>query len=397
MSTIFRLVFVFSIICITSVGAQEYVPDDLKDWQAWVLKDKEYRDCPFYFDRDANERSDFVCAWPGRLQLTVTSSDARFTQQWTVYADEQWIALPGGPEYWPDRVTANGRAIEVVARDNVPSVRLLPGSYDVAGRFEWDERPGVMRLPPASGLVTLTVDGRRVERPELDRNGVFLGERKRDTKVVDSVKTEVHRLVADDVPTRLITQLQIDVSGSVREELFGPILPEGFVPLNLQSQLPARLESDGNLRLQVRPGRWTVFISARGPAVLDAIQRQQDAGTNLPAAEIWSYQSSDRLRVTAVEGLPPVDPTQVQVPGNWRSYPAFRVDPGAAFRITERSRGVVSATNELALARTIWLDFDGDGFVVLDAISGEMRRDWRLDMALPYALLSARGSPRTVC
>ncbi len=392
MSTIFRLVFVVSIICITSVGAQEYVPDDLKDWQAWVLKDKEYRDCPFYFDRDANERSDFVCAWPGRLQLTVTSSDARFTQQWTVYADEQWIALPGGPEYWPDSVTVNGRAIEVVARDNVPSVRVAPGTYAIAGRFEWDERPGVMRLPPASGLVTLTVDGRRVERPELDRNGVFLGERKRDTKVVDSVKTEVHRLVADDVPTRLITQLQIDVSGSVREELFGPILPEGFVPLNLQSQLPARLESDGNLRLQVRPGRWTVFISARGPAVLAAIERQQNEGTNLPAAEIWSYLSNDRLRVTAAEGLPPVDPTQVQVPGNWRSYPAFRVDPGATFRITERSRGVVSVTNELALARTIWLDFDGDGFVVLDAISGEMRRDWRLDMALPYALLTARES-----
>ncbi|MGB5490543.1 MAG: hypothetical protein WBM76_06925 [Woeseiaceae bacterium] len=395
MSTILRLIFLSSLMITMSAGAQQYVPDDLDGWQQWVLKDQEYRDCPFYFDRDAQDRDDFLCAWPGRLQLTVTSSAGRFSQQWTLYAEDQWIALPGDSDHWPDRVTVNGRAIAVVARDNVPSVRLSPGTYEIGGRFEWDERPAVLRLPPTSGLVSLTVDGDRVARPEMDRRGIFLGERQRDTRVVDSVKTEVHRLVADDVPTRLISQLQIDVSGSVREELFGPILPEGFVPLNIQSQLPAKLEADGNLRLQVRPGRWTVFISARGPDVLNAIPRQ-DTGTNLPSAEIWSYQSNDRLRVTAAEGLPPVDPMQVQVPGNWRNYPAFRVDPGATFRITERSRGVISPSNEMALERTIWLDFDADGFVVQDAISGQMRRDWRLDMTPPYKLLTARESEQNL-
>ncbi|MGB5334221.1 MAG: hypothetical protein WBN07_01265, partial [Woeseiaceae bacterium] len=391
MSTLFRLIALLSLVFATSAGAEDYVPEDLQDWRPWVLKDKEYRACPFYFNRGAADRNDFLCAWPGRLDLRVAANDARFTQQWSVYATEQWVALPGSPEHWPDSVTANGRVVAVVARDNVPSIQLSPGDYEVAGRFQWDERPGVLRLPPASGLVTLSVDGRRVERPEMIRNGIFLGERKRDTRLVDSVRTEVHRLVADNVPTRLVTRLQIDVSGSVREELFGAILPDGFVPLSLQSELPAKLEADGNLRLQVRPGRWTVFVNARGPAVLDSISRQA-AGSNLPATEIWSYQSNDQLRVTAAEGLPPVDPSQVQVPDDWRNYPAFRADPGSEFKISERSRGVVSATNDLTLERTIWLDFDGQGFVVLDAISGEMRKDWRLDMAQPYALLTASES-----
>jgi hypothetical protein len=111
--------------------------------------------------------------------------------------------------------------------------------------------------------------------------------------------------------------------------------------------------------------------------------------TNLPDSEIWSYQSNDRLRVTAAEGLPPVDPAQVEVPGNWQSYPAFRVDSDASLRITERSRGIVSASNELSLSRTFWLDFDGGGFIVDDQIGGEMRTAWRLDMAGPYTLLSA--------
>ena len=248
----FRLIAPFLLLVASSAVARNYVPDELQGWQAWVLKDRDYLDCPFLFDRGATDRADFVCAWPGRLQLEVSADGARFSQQWTVVGDDQWIALPGSPEHWPDRVTANGRAIEVVARRGVPTVSVAPGSYTLAGRFEWDQRPGVLRLPAESGLLTLVVDGREIERPELNGDGVFLGERKRDERAVDSVRAVVYRLVADDVPTRLLTYLEIDVSGSVREESFGPILPEGFVPLSLNSELPARLEADGRLRLGER-------------------------------------------------------------------------------------------------------------------------------------------------
>jgi hypothetical protein len=246
----------------------------------------------------------------------------------------------------------------------------------------------VLPIPAASGLVSLTVDGRDVERPEITRNGVYLGERKRSTKTVDAVTTTLHRLIADEVPTRLITRLQVDVSGGVREEDFENILPSGFVPLDIGSQLPAKLEADGNLRLQVRPGRWTIFVTARGPEVVNTLSLQPP-GANMPVSEIWSYQSNDQLRVTAAEGLPPVDPRQVQVPDNWNNFPAFRAEPGATLTIVERSRGIVSASNELNLSRTMWLDFDGSGYIVLDRIDGQMQSDWRLDMQQPYALLSA--------
>lgn len=377
----------FFLVSATAV-AQVHVPDELKDWQQWVLKDKEYRSCPFYFDRSIDQPAAFVCSWPGELQLTVDASGARFSQQWTVYAKEQWVVLPGGSDYWPDRVTVNDQAIEVIAHNNHPSIKLAPGSWRVSGRLEWDERPGVLRVPPQSGLISLTVDGKRVERPEMNRAGVFLGERQRDTRARDAVRTIVHRLVADDIPIRLHTRLQIDVSGSVREEIFGPILPAGFAPLSISSPLPAKLEADGNLRLQVRPGRWTIILSARGAGLEESITRPPQ-GRNLADDEIWSYQSNDQLRVTAVEGLPPVDPSQVEVPGEWQSFPAYRMAGDSSFSITERSRGVVSASNELGLSRTMWLDFDGDGFVVQDSINGTMRTDWRLDMGGPYSLLSA--------
>ena len=365
-----------------------YVPEDLQDWQGWVLQGKAYRQCPFLFDRSLTSREEYICAWPGELDIEVDASSGRFTQQWTVYADEQWLPLPGDTNYWPHRVTADGNVIEVVLRGNVPYVRLTPGSYQLAGSYEWDERPAVLRLPMQSGLVALTVNDQVVARPERNSVGVFLGERKQQVQARDAVRTDVYRRVIDAIPTRLTTQINIEVSGSMREEFFGPLLPEGFVPLAISSQLPVRLEPDGKLRVQVRPGRWAITLTARAPGVVNTISLPQPE-QNLPSTEIWSYQSNDRLRVTAAGGLPPVDPQQVNVPSGWEALPAFRIQPGETLQITERSRGIVAVDNDLTLNREMWLNFDGSGFVMSDSISGTMRSEWRLDMSPPYALLSA--------
>ncbi len=369
-------------------AADVHVPEELEGWVPWVLDGKEYRQCPLYFASGGGNAGDFVCTWPGALDITVDDKSGRFSQQWTVLATDAWLPLPGDTAYWPDRVTANGSAVIVVLRDGVPSIRVAPGRYRVAGRFDWDERPGVLRVPPQSGLVTLSVNGERVSRPDVNRNGVFLGEREREAQARDAVSSQVYRLVADDIPAWLVTELQIEVSGSVREELFGPILPDGYVPVSIDSQLPARLEADGKLRLQVRPGRWRVSLTARAPGVVDSVV--MPAGeTNLPDTEIWSYRANDRLRVTSASGPAPVDPARVQVPDAWTELPAFRMAAGNALTIDERSRGRAAADNDLYLDRTLWLDYSGDGFVVRDLISGLMRTGWRLDLVPPYELKSA--------
>lgn len=388
MNTLLRLVFVSLLLPAIVLAQDLYVPEDLRDWQGWVLHDKEYRQCPFFFDRGATELDDYVCAWPGRLELRVDGKGGSFTQSWSVYAKEQWLRLPGDTNYWPHQVTANGRAVAVVLRDNAPSVLLPPGEYRLSGTFAWDERPGDLSLPWQTGLLSLTVDGKAVARPDRSSQGVFLGERGQESQARDSVSSNVYRLVRDDVPTRLTTRLQIQVSGSVREELFGPLLPDGFTPLTLNSQLPARLEPDGKLRLQVRPGSWEIEVTARAAGVLDAISLREPEA-NMPDAEIWSYAANDSLRVTAPDGSAPVDPSQVGTPGEWQQLPAFRLAAGESLQITERSRGIVSADNELHLSRSMWLAFDRSNFMVKDQIAGSMRSGWRLDMSPPFALLTA--------
>ncbi len=371
--------------------ADVFVPEELQGWQEWVLHGKGYTNCPFFFNAGAAARGDFICAWPGLLDIAVDAEQGRFSQQWTVYAEEAWLPLPGDGEYWPHEVRLDGEVAAVVEHKGLPAVRVAPGRHRLSGSFAWDERPGVLPIPEQIGLVALSIDGKPVTRPDRDGRGLFLGGRERETRARDSVEAEVYRLVADDVPTRLTTIIRINVAGGVREELFGPALPGGFVPMSIESRLPVRLEADGKLRAQLRPGRWQIVLTARAPAVIDQLSLPA-AGGKLPNTEIWSYRSNDRLRVTAAEGLPPVDPRQAQVPEQWSQLPAFRVAAGETLTIVERSRGRVAHDNELGLDRTMWLDFDGGGFVFRDRVSGTMRSDWRLDMAAPYALLSATES-----
>lgn len=369
-------------------AATVYVPDPLDGWQAWVLEGREYRQCPAFYDRVPSSASDYVCAWPQALELDVDADGGDFTQGWRVSAGEAWLPLPGNTDYWPDEVTLNGDAVPVVLHDGVPSVRVAAGNHRLAGRFAWDERPAVLAVPAESGLVELAVDGVAVPRPALNQNGVFLGDGQRESRTPNALDTAVYRLIADDVPLRMATRLRLDVAGTVREEVFAPVLPEGYVPLALSSTLPVRLEADGSLHVQVRPGRWEITLVARAPGVDGAVSLPA-ARSNLPPEEIWSYQPSDRLRITAAGGLPPVDPRQAQVPEEWRALPAFRATPGATLTIEERSRGRTAVDNDLSLRRGLWLDFNGGGFTTRDSVEGEMRRDWRLDMQPPYVLQSA--------
>ncbi len=75
MSLIYRLILIVLLLPATAFANDDvYVPDELQEWQEWVLHDKDYRACPFIFDRSATQRNDYVCAWPGQLEMSVDAN-----------------------------------------------------------------------------------------------------------------------------------------------------------------------------------------------------------------------------------------------------------------------------------------------------------------------------------
>jgi hypothetical protein len=387
-----RVVFLACAAGLTSVAGAVNLPPGLAGWEDWVLQGHEFRRCPFFATSAPGESSSHRCAWPEPLTLTVDARGGGFSQRWLVYADS-WASLPGDLTHWPEDVRINGAAAPVVARDGVPAVRLGPGTHALTGRFAWETRPEALPIAAETGIVELTVDGRSIVQPERPNGAVWLGKR-RAAEQPAALEVQVYRLVQDEIPVRLATRIRLQVAGDAREERFAVVLPAGFTPLALESALPARIDADGRLRAQVRAGSWELEITARGAGAAGELSRPpvgEPGAGRWAREEVWSFQGNDRLRIAAAEGASAIDPMQANVPPEWQGLPAFRMAADSKLEIVERSRGLANVDdNRLTLNRQLWLDFNHGGYTAVDEITGTMRKDWRLDMAGPFTLQSAR-------
>ena len=357
--------------------APDDVPEPLKPWTNWVLYGESDYQCPFIYSSH-KQRS---CAWPTELSLALTNKQGRFTQQWQVYQDA-WIYLPGDQKHWPQSVTLNDQPALVVAQQQRPAIRLKPGRYRISGEFNWDSLPEALQIPPNTGLVSLSVNNKPVLFPDLAVNGrLWLRERdtgKKGEGEGDKLELQVFRQVIDEMPMRVMTRLQLDVSGTQRELVLGRALLQDTIPLNLISRLPARLEPDGQLRVQLRPGSWIIELEARQPA--DTISLPLPvAVAPWPEQEVWVFAAQNHLRLVEVEGVS-IDPRQTSLPEAWQSLPAYLMKANDSLRLKVIRRGDPEPEpDRLSLHRSLWLDFNGKGYTLHDKITGNMTRGWRLE------------------
>ncbi|MFO0598710.1 MAG: hypothetical protein U0228_25615 [Myxococcaceae bacterium] len=241
--------------------------------------------------------------------------------------------------------------------------------------------PEALLVPGDTGLVSLSLKGQGVPLPNRDAEGRVFLQRESKQEETDRADLDVHRLVTDDIPLTILTQVTLKVSGRSRELELGRALPEGFVPMSLSSGLPVRVESDGHLRLQVRPGTWVVQLTARSEGLVNELKRPDPKGTWMEGDEVWAFDARPSLRQVLVENVNAVDPTQTTLPTEWRGRPAYAMGPTDVMKLTERRRGDSEpAPDVLNLHRTLWLDFDGKGYTASDKLGGQLHRSWRLEV-----------------
>lgn len=389
--------------------SDSYVPEDLQPWQQWVLHDDPQQACTLLW----NSRDEHRCQWPGSLTLTANDRGASFDQYWEL-EQPGWVQLPGDNRFWPQQVTVNGTTATVlrhtdtvsptanVAAENQqrPALWLDAGHYEISGRFTWSNLPETLKVPQGTALLKLTRNGQFIHQPQMDSNGLlWLNKGDQSAEAVqDHVSFRVFRHVADTIPLVLTTRIQLHVSGQAREMRTGVMLPQGFIPLSLNSPLPARLENDGTLRIQLKPGNWTLQLGARHQGPIDTLSPPTPNG---PWAdqEIWAVEAHPELRVISIEGATAIDPAQTGMPGQWRNLPSYLMTPDTQLTLVPRKRGDSDPANErLRLERTLWLDFDGGGYTVKDFISGELKNRSRLDATpvLQLGRVSSHGEDQFI-
>lgn len=375
-------------------GAREVaIPEPLRPWKAWVEARNPDASCP------THAAADRVCVAYGSLDLDLGDRGGAFTQAVAVYG-RQWVILPGGGEIWPLEVQARGGApVAVVLRDGLPQVRLEPGEHLLGGKLAWSGMPGALGIPPRAARVSLKLRGKAVASPEKAGGGRLLlegkGAKPDSTASEVPLTLRVYRKLIDDIPMRLVTRISLAVSGAEREIVTGRVLPEGVTPMEIQSDLPVRVEAGGRLRAQLLPGDRTVTVISRflEPVAAVAMERLDSLW---PEEEIWTFEARRDIRVVELAGAPLIDPSQTGLPDDWKSLPAYRLAPGDSLRLVEKQRGDSSPqAGSLRLNRRMWLDFSGKGFTQKDAIQGRLFRRSRLEMRPGFELGRAdlNGSP----
>jgi hypothetical protein len=371
-------------------AAAAEIPDSLGAWRGWVLKDQEFRACPLLAGSSGSTANEFVCSWPGVLGINADANGAVLNQRWQLEVDG-WVPLAGDHAHWPQQVSVDGKLVAVVDRGG-PMLWMAAGTHELRARMSWSERPQALQVPASIARIALSVDGKTVAPLQRSGNQLTLGRGPATAVEADSMDLRVFRKFTDDIPGQLSTEIRFYVSGQAREEVIGPVLPEGFVPLALGSpQWSARLDDEGLLHVQVQPGSSTLSLSARASAPIDKLVAR--IPERWAAQEIWSYESVAFLRVTSVSGAVQVDPRQADVPNAWSNLPAYAMNDGDTLIIEQRSRGLDDKlANRLSLQREAWLDFSGDGWFARDRINGQMLSGWRFDLAAPFLLQRAQDS-----
>jgi len=373
-------------------AAEPYVPAVLQPWVEWVLHDHPDHDCPRSYSNGAIGG----CVWTRSLTVDVVADHLTFALTTTLYADAD-VPLPGDERYWPAAVRANGREAVVTQAGGFPVVRLAAGTYDIAGSIGWQQRPEAIAVPQQFGLLSLRVDGQEVARPTVSKRQLWFGERQAGEAVreSDSIEVVVYRLLIDENPMQMRTHLALKVGGRSRLETLGRVLLPGFVVTDLNSQLPARLGDDGNLKLQVEPGEFVVEVYARatGQPTEFAMSASTD---NWPAQEIWAFDPRRNLRLADLSGPSGVDLKQVGAPfaGSLRGF-LMNAESKLVIR-TEQRGDPDPVPNDFALQRDLWLNFDGAGVIVRDRVDATITRATRLSAGYPLGRIAVDGDDQLV-
>lgn len=362
-----------SLVVIPFVNANDNIPSDLKTWEAWVLKDLPSEQCPVIYNNNIK-----FCAYPDLLSIDMKKKSGKFHQVWNVYA-ESWVNLPGDNVNWPKNVKVNGVSQAVISRNKVPSMRLQKGHYSISGDFNWQQQPKSLSIPQETGLIKLSINNKNIALPDFREGKLWLKSTNTKSHQNNYLDIQVFRKINDTIPLRVITQIKLNVAGQQREVMLDGSLLPNFKASAINSRLPAQIDSKGRLKIQLRPGTWTIDVASYNPEQLKTISLPA-YNKNWPKSEIWVLKQQAQLRSIKVLGKNSIDPNQTQLPQIWKSLPAYSMQAGENLNFDILKRGNPEPeANQLSLTKKIWLDFTGDGFTVNDRITGKISRDWRLN------------------
>lgn len=373
-----RTLYIVLLTCISILWAKplsEVIPDELKGWVNWVHRNDSTFECNHH-------QNQAICQGAGILSLKVRATGMDFEQTWTLDKAAS-VPLPQAPRLWPQNILVNGRPSTTlgVIDDNGPKMKLPPGQFKIQGQYRWSKTPSYLILQKENQNFRLKYQSQNKDNLLLDSQGkLWLSKEKTNQweKNENKLSLKVYRKLSDDIPRTLTTQVNISYQGPQKELITGPFLLKGFHLESLKSPMPAQVTEEGQLKVLLKTGDWTLTMKSRQIGNSNEWQIPQ-VDSLWPVEEIWAFEPFLKYRTSQVLDLPPIDVQQMDIKPTWKSLPNYLIHPGQIFKLKELSRGEAqSSLDEITLNKHIWLDFDGKGATIEDHIHNQLKHRRRL-------------------
>jgi hypothetical protein len=390
-----RNLLIFFLLITFSSFADEFVPEQLKSWETWVLKDSENISCPFINQSEYGNINNHICAWPRALDISVNPQGAEFQHSWEVLS-KSIVPLLGNNKYWPIDIKVNGKKTPVLSHKNQPFIELEKGKYVIEGKLSWQKMPTSISLPGQIALVNMSINEQEISFPKIENNELWFQESTQGQATQEALSVRVVRKISDGPYIKLKTIISVDVSGKMREVALGQVLPKNFDLIGIQSETPAFLDADGVLHAKLKPGSWDVVVDAY--SLPTNLEWQPPAQSHhWPKDEVWAFETNEKLRFGKLSGANVIDSGQVDMPKTWYNYPAYLLTENNSLRYDIQHRGKpLHLENQLTLDRTLWVSFDNALYSFKDKVTGSMVEGWRLSMSAPFILESAEDQDGAV-
>ncbi len=367
--------------------AKTQVPAPLQPWISWVLETEQYIDCTPHFQSPKQK----ICFWIGQVKLNLDPGFLQFRFDVDAKIDG-WMPLPGTDKLWPQELKIGGNRAPVVSRNGFPFVWVKRGKQTVLGVIRWQEFPQNIPLPPSYGMLDLRIDKALEGKAYIGaENRLWLvRENVRQGLETDGLQLKVFRKLTDSEPRQLETLLRLEVSGTDREATLGKLQLTGWELLDFDAPLPARIEDDGAMRIQLRPGKWVLHAKFRQLNQNELFLPEPQIELGWPEQEVWVVESRLPLRSAEIEGEA-IDPQQTLLPEKWKSLPAYKLSRDAGLKLKALpGSNSAQAVNRIEQNTTAWLAFDAQRWVWRDHLSGRIEQGWRMEQKAPFVLGHAK-------
>lgn len=369
---------------------QDDLPKELKGWVKWVLDGKKKSGCNFAYN-DFNQK---YCYYISNLDIDINGNNVSFSMNVST-KEKGFVRVPGSVEVFPQQISVNGTAKNIISKAGIPYVHLGKGDYVIKGTAKAKENIRYLFIPQNATLINLKKDGKVINYVNLDDEGVLKFEGIEVAKnETDDLSVFAYRKITDGIPVMMTLNLNLNVTGKERVENLGKIIPQNFALYEIQSDVSAYVQKNGDLIVEVKPGNLNINVMMRQEK--DSLNFVLD---NSPVnQEIWVLESDKSLRVIqAPKDLYSVQTQQIPMPQSWKSLPAYEVNKNETVDLKAIYYDNKNQ-DKLSLNRSLKLAFDGSFYSIEDKISADFKEDGRLSLAKPFMLYSSKinGNPQAI-